>query len=61
MAQHRNIVAAIRGEAELVVKPDEAAAGIALLERAHATRRLLDMGWLDEAEQARAAALEVGA
>ena len=61
VAQHRNIVAAIRGEAELVVKPDEAAAGIALLERAHATRRLLDMGWLDEAEQARAAALEVGA
>ncbi len=61
VAQHRNVVAAIRGEAELVVKPQEAAAGIALLERCHATRRLLDMGWMDPVELKRAGELAVRA
>lgn len=61
VAQHRNMVETIRGHAELVVKPQEAAAGIAVLERCHRTRRLLDMGWMDDAELERAARLEVGA
>jgi len=60
-AQHRNVAAAIRGSGELVVTPREAAAGIALLERCHRERRLLDMAWMDPAELAQAARLEVGA
>jgi predicted dehydrogenase len=58
LAQHRNVTDAIRGTATLVVGAREAAAGIALLERCHATRRLLPMPWMDPDEVARAAQLE---
>ncbi len=59
VAQHRNIIAAIRNEAELVVKPQEAAAGIALFERCHAQRRMREMGWMDPDELLRAGTLAV--
>ncbi|MET0144774.1 MAG: Gfo/Idh/MocA family oxidoreductase [Ilumatobacteraceae bacterium] len=58
VAQHRNMTDAIRGTASLLVSAREAAAGIALLESCHASRRLMDMPWMDPDEIARATELE---
>lgn len=58
VAQHRNMTEAIRGTTALVVSPHEAAAGIALLERCYATRRLMPMPWMEDDEVAMAQLLE---
>ena len=58
VAQHRNMVEAIRGETPLVVTARQAAAGVGLIERCRASRRLMPMPWMDSEELARAAQLE---
>ena len=57
IAEHRNLIGAIRGEEEVLVSPEDAAKGIALIEQCYAAKRLLEMPWLDQTEAQRVQAL----
>jgi predicted dehydrogenase len=52
--QLRNVVAAIHGAEKLLVPPEQALAGLRLIENCYRHRKLLPMAWLNESELMRA-------